>query len=108
MENDLGQSNFLNKLTGVAMLLQICQWFRATTLINCQVDDAGGSMPVDGGLVMNDITHQGHRFADEVCVIGFWIEWQEKHYDPAQPLGKPFSVETKSAFYDPTHLLDQR
>lgn len=68
-------------------------------MLNCQVKDSAPNSPVDGGLIMNNITHQGHRFADEVRVIGFWLEWKERTYPVGQPNAKPVKIEIKSEFF---------
>lgn len=38
---------------------------------------AGTSMnPPPGGIVLQDITHDGHNFAKDIRVIGFWVEME--------------------------------
>jgi hypothetical protein len=67
----------------------------------CQVQDNDPNRTVEGGLVLNNVTHQGHRFADEIRVIGFWLEWEEKRYAQGTQIAEPIleSRVLKSKFY---------
>lgn len=36
--------------------------------------DGGGTKPPAGGLVLQQVQHDGHNFAKDIRVIGFWVE----------------------------------
>src|SRR4029450_12115893 len=36
--------------------------------------DGGGTKPPPGGLVLQQVQHDGHNFAKDIRVIGFWVE----------------------------------
>ncbi|MGE5655438.1 MAG: hypothetical protein ACM37W_02260 [Actinomycetota bacterium] len=56
--------------------------------------DAGGKPP-PGGLVLQQITHDGHNFAKDIRFIGFWIQTEQ-----VDPSGR--AISTAKKFY----LLD--
>jgi hypothetical protein len=40
---------------------------------SCQTD-SGGTKPPAGGLVLQQVQHDGHNFARDIRVVGFWVE----------------------------------
>jgi len=54
--------------------------------------DSGGTRPPAGGLVLQEVQHDGHNFARDIRVIGFWVE-----IETVRPTGTVAS--TTSSFY---------
>ncbi len=60
--------------------------------------DGGGSKPPDGGLVLQQMQHEGHNFAKDIRVVGFWVETETVSAGTASSPSKKFYLLDAATF----------